>query len=93
MTEQLLTEAAASAILRKLDERVRRIDTRVTIIGNAVGAPFNVNTQPTMLPNGFMNLPSRHTTIADILGAMKDSTYHTVGLLLDGAVVAEVRRM
>ena len=91
MSEEPLTEADASAILRKLDERVRRIDTRVTIIGNAVGAPFNVNTQPRMLPNGRLNLPSRHTTLSDILLAIGDRK-DEVGLVLGGVLVGTVRK-
>lgn len=92
MSDPTLTEAAASAILRKLDERVRRIDTRVTLIGHTIGAPFNVNTKPVLLPNGIINLPSKHSTIADILALYDGSSFHTMDLQLDGAIIAELRK-
>lgn len=92
MSDPTLTEAEATKILRKLEERVRRIDTRVTIIGNAVGAPFNVNTQPNRLPNGTINLPSKHTTMSDILGAMDGNDNRTYPLMLDGVLIAVIAK-
>lgn len=93
MSKPDLTSTQASDVLRDLEQRVRRIDTRVTIIGNAVGAPFNINTRPHLMPNGAINLPSRHTTMSDILAVIEASESSTAPLMLDGTIVAVITKM